>query len=183
MKKILTLVLIILTVNGTFSQEETEKKEQKSKISDFISKKGSILKFEDFNLPNVKASLYIVAESKIRKITNANQIKYFLQISKKDKYGSSVASIAYEDIIEIKKALEILKDESVIDLPTNSDYLENKFISDDDFTIGYYINKSKISWYMKLENYGSDNTLFMKTYEDLVKVFEVGKEKIEVLKK
>ncbi len=178
MKKTITLLFALFLVNGIFSQEQ---KDQQSKMLDFVSKTGVIIKFEDYSLPNVKAS-YGYAQSKIRKIISGNVVKYFLQISKSGKYDTKTASIAYEDLLEVQKALINLKDQSEKDLVTTSDYMENKFITDDGFQIGYYVSKGKIVWYMKLEKYGSDNTVFARDYETLNDAFRLGKEKIEELK-
>lgn len=179
MKKVIVLVFCLsLAVNGVFSQE---KREQKSKMLDFVSKTGAILKFEDYNLPDIKL-YYGIAESKIRKISSGNEKRFFLQISKKGKYDTKTASVAYEDLLEIQKALTILKNQSEKDAMTTSDYLENKFITEDGFQTGYYVNKGKIVWYMKLEKYESDNTIFAKDYETLSEAFKSGKEKIEILK-
>ncbi len=178
MKKTITILIILLTTLGVFSQEQ---KEQKSKMLDFVSKTGVIIKFEDYNLSNIKSS-YGIAESKIRRIISGNEAKYFLQISKSGKYDTKKASIAYEDILEVQKALINLKDQSEKDIATVSDYLENKFVTDDGFQIGYYVSKGKIIWYMKLEKYGSDNTVFVKDYDTLNEAFRLGKEKIEKLK-
>ncbi|MBN4085035.1 hypothetical protein JYT89_01690 [Flavobacteriaceae bacterium AH-315-B10] len=178
MKKVITLIFSLLIISVVFSQEL---KDQQSKMLDFVSKTGVIIKFEDYNLPNVKAS-YGYAQSKIRKITSGKEAKYFLQISKSGKYDTQTASIAYEDLLEVQKALINLKEQSVKDLLTTSDYMENKFVTDDGFQIGYYVSKGKIAWYMKLEKYGSDNTVFARDYEILNDAFRLGKEKIELIK-
>lgn len=164
--------------SGVFCQEQ---KEQKSKMQEFVSKTGTILKFEDYKLPNVKLS-YAVTESKIRKIISGSEEKMFFQISKKGKYGDKTASIAYEDLLEVQKALLNLKTQTETDMNTLSDYLENKFITEDGFEIGYYVSKGKITWYINLEKYGSDNTVFTKDYKVFENMFKSGKEKIEELK-
>lgn len=178
MKNTILLIFSILTVFGTCAQEI---KEQQSKMQNFVSKTGVIIKFEDYKLSNIK-STYGFAESKIRKVIAGNEAKYFLQISKTGKYDTKTASIAYEDLIETQKALSRLKIQSETDISTSSDYLENKFITDDGFQVGYYISKEKIAWYMKLEKYGSDNTFFTKDYEAINSAFQAGKLKIEELR-
>lgn len=178
MKNTITLIILLLMNYTSFGQE---KKDTNSKMQDFVSKTGTILKFENYNLQDIKLS-YGVAESKIRKIIAGNEAEYFLQISKSGKYDSKTASIAYEDIIEIQKALKTLIEQSLIDVNTTSDYLENKFVTDDGFQIGYYVSTGKIKWYVKLEKYGSDNTAFIKDYQTIEEVFQLGKEKIEKLK-
>tara|TARA_R110002050_G_scaffold202806_1_gene338022 strand:- start:21324 stop:21863 length:540 start_codon:yes stop_codon:yes gene_type:complete len=179
MKNIITsLIIILIITSNSFSQEQ---KEQKSKMLDFTSKTGIIIKFEDYKLLNIK-STYGFAESKIRKVIAGNEVEYFYQISKSGKYDTKTASIAYEDLIEIQKALSNLKIQSEKDISSTSDYLENKFITDDGFKIGYYVSKEKIVWYMKLEKYGSDNTFFAKDYESIEVAFQAGKQKIEELR-
>ena len=178
MKKIISVILILFIVNISYSQD---KKDESSKMQEFVSKTGTILKFENYKLPNIKLN-YGIAESKIRKIIAGNEVQYFLQISKANQYDTKIASIAHEDIIEIQKALLTLEDYSELDLNSVSDYLENKFITEDGFQIGYYVSKNKVKWYMQLEKYGNDNTIFPRGLETLKNVFQLGKEKIEELK-
>ncbi|MCZ4317396.1 hypothetical protein O4H26_00155 [Aequorivita viscosa] len=172
------LLLLLIVTNIVFSQEE---KREKSKLQDFTSKTGAIIKFDDYNLNNIKTT-FSVANSKVRKIIRGNEIQYFLQISNEGKYGRKVASIAYEDILEVQKALVSLKSQSETDIGTNSDYLENKFITDDGIQVGYYLEKGRLKWYITLEKYGSDNTIFPKDFDVIESAFREGKEKIDQLK-
>ena len=169
-------------MNIASSQGQVKKENKaKTKMSSFVSEKGVIIKFEDYNLLPLK-SPYGSAKTKIRKIISRSTSKFFFQITKKGKYSSDTASIAYEDIIEILGALNKLDEQSKIDVTTVSDYLENKFVTDDGFRVGYYISKKKVHWYIQLDDYGSNNTVFIKEYEKLFEVFKNGKEKIEELK-
>ncbi|MBC8757154.1 hypothetical protein H2O64_20965 [Kordia sp. YSTF-M3] len=171
------VIIILLICNLAFAQPP---KVKESKMLDFVSKKGVIMKFEDFNLPKIK-SAYGNCEVKIRKIVSGEIAKYFLQISKKGKYNTVTSSIAYEDIIEIEKALTALKIQATKDISTRADYLENKFISDDEFLLGYYVSKNKITWYMKLDT-GNDGTVFLKSDEVIANALKTGREKITLLK-
>jgi len=177
MKKIV-LLLILAIVSISYGQDQ---KEQQSKMLDFVSKTGVIIKFEDYELPNIQES-YGFAESKIRKIIAGNEAKYFLQISKSGKYDTKTASIAYEDLIETQKAFANLIEQSKNDLLTTADYMENKFITDDGFQVGYFVSKGKVTWYMKLEKYGSDNTVFIREFQIIDKAFQLGRDKVETLK-
>ena len=58
-----------------------------------------------------------------------------------------------------------MKTEVDNDVATNPDYLENKFVTSDGFQIGYYVDQGKTKWYLKLEKYGSDNTIFINDAE------------------
>ena len=52
--------------------------------------------------------------------------------------------------IRIHKLAKLVA-EADTDCSANPDYLENRFVTNDGFEIGYYVSKGKASWYMKLE--------------------------------
>lgn len=182
MKKVLT-ILTLLIATYTFSQDiKKESEKAKTKMETFASKSGVITKFTDSKLSNLKSS-YTVAETRVRKINSGDNVRYFYQIEKPGKYGSSTASIEYSDLLEVIKAFNSLKSEVDNDVATNPDYLENKFETEDGFKLGYYVNKGKVAWYISLEKYGSDKTLFIKDLEQIESNFLEAKNKIEELKK
>ena len=148
----------------------------------FSSKTGTITKFVDTNLPNLKTS-YGGVETKIRKILNGVNSAYFFQISKEGKYSTSTASIEYNDLIEVLKALKALQPEVEKDVALNPNYLENKFVTVDGFQVGYYVSNGKATWYVKLEKYGSENTLFIENGVTIETAFTDAKNKIDELKK
>jgi len=65
----------------------------------------------------------------------------------------------------------------------NPDYLETKFVTADGFQVGYYVEKGKISWYLILEKYGSDNSVFVNQSDGIEIAFRDAQKKIEELKK
>lgn len=89
--------------------------------------------------------------------------------------------IEYSDLVEINKALAKLVTEVDADCAVDPDYLENRFITDDGFQIGYYVSKGKASWYLKLERY-SNSTVFIKNAAELTTNFTAAQKKIEELK-
>lgn len=163
------------------AQKTNEPKKEVSKMEAFASKTGVIIKFVDYSLPNLKLR-YGTAEAKIRKLISGNEIQLFYQISKKGEYDTKTASIAYEDLVEMIKALKTLENDAITDKTNTSDYLENKFVTDDGFNLGYYVSNNKIVWYLVLEKYGSGNTIFMKDVSDIKSAFDIAKQKIEELK-
>ncbi|MDP2687031.1 MAG: hypothetical protein Q8O62_07405 [Aequorivita sp.] len=182
MKKTITIITLLLTTYG-FSQDiKTESETEKTKMETFASKTGVITKFTDNNLSNLK-STHTVAETRVRKVNSGGSEQFFYQIEKPDKYGTTTASIEYSDLLEVIKAFNSLKSEVESDLSKNPDYLENKFITEDGFQLGYYVSKGKATWYMKLEKYGSDKTLFINDLEKIETNFIEAKNKIEELKK
>ena len=182
MKKTLFILLIsVLATGSMLAQGAKDAKKEATKMDAFASKTGVIIKFIDYNLPNLKLT-YGIAETKIRKLYSGQEVGYFYQISKEGKYGTKTASIAYEDLIEVLKAIQSLKVESESDKNLNPDYLENKFVTDDGFEVGYYVSKGKLAWYLVLEKYGSGNTIFLNNVTDINAAFNGAKQKIEELK-
>lgn len=180
--KSLILSFVILLSNLCISQNaKNDNIKQETKMEAFASKTGVITKFTDIKLGMLKSS-YANAETRIRKLSSGSVINYFYQIEKPSKYGNSTASIEYSDLLEVIKALKILKMEAKTDVNSNPDYLENKFITDDGFQLGYYVSKGKVVWYIKLEKYGSDKTLYMKYLDKIESNFIEAKNKIEELK-
>lgn len=178
------LILLLLTVTTfTFSQEaKKELEKEKTKIDAFASKTGSIIKFTDFKLSGIKSLYGGFSETRIRKINSGTMSSYFFQIEKQGKYNTSTASIEYTDLLEVIKAINSLKSEVEKDILSNPDYLENKFTTVDGFKLGYMINKGKATWYLQLEKYGSDNSIFIENIETIEKAFEEAKNKIDEIK-
>ena len=154
----------------------------KTKIDVFFSKTGTITKFVDTKLPRLKTK-YGSVETRIRKINSETTPVFFYQIVTHGQYNTTTASIEYNDLLEVLKALKVLKQDVNKDIETNPDYLENKFITVDGFQVGYYISDSKATWYIKLDKYGSDNTIFIDNCETIETAFIEAKNKIDELKK
>ena len=182
-KLILIVVLFFYSIMCISQDVKKEAQKVETKMEAFASKTGIVIKFVDYNLPNLKLSYGSVAESRIRKIISGNESKYFYQIENQGKYSSYTASIEYSDLVEVIKAIKSLSSEVEKDISLNPDYLENKFTTSDGFQVGYYISKGKASWYLRLEKYGSDNTVFVKDGNDIEPAFSAAKTKIEELKK
>lgn len=180
MKKI-TLSLFVLFVFTAIVYSQDVKKND-TKFDQFTSKTGTTIKFIDYNLPDLDLR-YGAAESRIRKIISGNEAKYFYQISHKGKYDTKTASILYVDLLEVIKALQKLEKEAPTDLSLNPDYLENKFVTEDGFQLGYYVSVNKILWYAVLEKYGSDNTIFFKNVKTIANALNKAKNKIKSLEK
>ncbi len=184
MKKIAVLSsVILLSVCFQLSAQDTKKETEnvKTKMDVFTSKTGVITKFIDTKLPNLNSS-YSSAETRVRKVKSGNNEAYFYQIEKEGKYGSSTASIEYSDLLEVIKAIKVLKNDVDEDIASDPDYMENKFTTVDGFQVGYFISKGKANWYISLEKYGSDKTLFFSDGEVIDTAFTNAKNKIDELK-
>ncbi|MCF2875069.1 MULTISPECIES: hypothetical protein [unclassified Tenacibaculum] len=121
-------------------------------------------------------------KTKIRKYIAGGSVKYFYNISKKGKYKGKSASIAYEDLIELLKSISELEKRVEKDIVSSADYLENKFVTDDGLQLGYYINNKKNNWFLTLDKYGTNSTIFIKDISNIKEAFKEAKIRIDSLK-
>lgn len=154
-----------------------------TKFEEFSSKTGRITKFVDVNMPRISESFLGSLETGVRTIMGSDRNAYFYRIEDPEtsRSVSHIAMIEYSDLVEINKALAKLVGEVDADCAANPDYLENKFVTDDGFEIGYYVSKGKASWYLKLERY-SNSTVFIKNASELTNNFTAAQKKIEELR-
>ena len=180
-----TFILVLLLGTVTMYAQDVKKEAEtvKTKMDAFASKTGIITKFTDTNLAGLKTIYGDFAETRIRKVNSGTMTTYFYQIEKEGKYSNSTASIEYTDLLEVIKAMTTLKAEVEKDIAANPDYLENKFVTVDGFQVGYYVSKGKSIWYLKLEKFGSDNTLFIDNLDTIANALDEAKAKIDELKK
>jgi hypothetical protein len=183
MKTTALLLSLLFSYASVLAQDAKQEAETiKTKMDVFASQTGIITKFTDSNLDGIKSNFGVKAETRIRKVNSGSTVSYFYQIEKVGKYVNTTASIEHSDLLELLKAIEVLKSQEEKDIISNPDYLENKFITEDGFAVGYYINKEKSTWYLRLEKYGSDKTLFVKDAEIILASFLEASNKIDQLK-
>ncbi len=181
-KSIVITIAMVIVVLANAQDIKKVSQDVKTKMEAFVSKTGIIIKYIDVQMPALKLSFGDIAATRIRKIINGSESMYFYQISKEGKYSSNTASIEHRDLVETIKAIKVLKSQQEQDVSSNPDYLENKFTTSDGFQVGYYVSKGRATWFVKLERYGSDNTLFLKESDDIETTFTEAKKKIEELK-
>jgi hypothetical protein len=173
MKKIFLFLCLIIPALA-FSQNNQEKVSI-TKFEEFASATGRIIKFIDYQIPNI-SSTFGVLETSIRKVISSGEISYYYRLENLNRR----TMIEYSDLVEINKALEILALEVSQDLYLNPDYMESKFRTTDDVTIGYYISKGQAKWYIDLGIY-SDDTVFIRDHKDMINQFKNAQMKIEEL--
>jgi len=175
-----SVFLMLLTLNFAFAQDNKEaSKSTDTKMEAFASKTGTITKFIDYRMPSLKLFLGEVAETRVRKVIVDEEFKYFYLIEKESKNADNGASIEYTDLLEVIKALAVLKNEAMADQATKPDYVENKFVTPDGFQLGYFITEGTGRWYMKFDRNGSDNTVFITDVQTIEGSLNAAKNKIE----
>ena len=155
MKKLCLLCFIMMLPLFVTAQNEANQKQ--TKYEEFVSKSGSILKFVDKYMKNCLLDLGSTVRCKIRTVYGEGKNLYYfvLEKVKNSVAETSSAFIEYSDLVEINKAYTRLLNEEKGDCDLKPDYLQNMFTSEDGFKIGYYVEKSKANWKVRLE-YGGD---------------------------
>lgn len=176
------LLLLILFPVLCFSQEEYNNNEL-TKYEKFASNYGDVVKIIDCTMPNINLKrLSGMLGTCVRKVIRGGESEYYFVVVRNANNGISYeAMIEYSDLVDVNKAIEKMKHESTSDLSLNADYLENKFCTEDYFTIGYYISKGKIEWFVTLDRYKKGSTFPM--FDDGINVFKDAQIKIESLLK
>ena len=145
-KTLISIILLILSLN---INAQTDSINNRGTVYDnYISQKGLKIKFEDKKLSKISygisSNTYLKCKLRIVEVEGIEK-KYFVILGEGDDN-----IIEYSDLINVNKELERLLKEIDIDISQNPDYIENKYISNDGFVIGYYIEGKKSKWFMQL---------------------------------
>ena len=184
----------------SFAQNEESVSEKKqTTFEKFTSTIGHIVKFKDYKMSDVSGKIgsgmlatnYTV-HAEIRQVMIGNETSLFLRLTYQGSgYSERVAFIAYEDVVEINKALTELISQSSTDSTGDAYYLENKFKTKDNFYIGYYIQKNvskkgeesnELKWYVNLDDRYNHSTAFFSNPDGLKSLFSLAIQKMTELK-
>ena len=175
-KKFIMLAIVVFPMFG-MAQNEVMKKN--TKYEDFISQSGHITKYVDKKMEKCSYNINESFKVKLRMFYGENANIYYLNIEKGGSLGTSPSSafILYSDLVEINKAFARLMSEVDEDRELKPEYLQNVYTSDDGFQVGYYVEKSKVKWIIRLE-YGSYDIEFRKP-EEIANYLIEAQKKIE----
>lgn len=177
MKKIVIVLALLMPL--ILVAEETEK--QQTKFERFVSKTGVMIKFVDTKMPNISGAFgYKSPKACIRTVLGETENTYFYVLSKESDGFVYYANIEYSDLVEINKAIKKMIQEVTADCDAKPYHLENRFITEEGFRVGYVVEKSTASWYIRL-NELSASEVFLSDFEELKK-FHDAQAKIEELK-
>ena len=146
MKKVLCFMLFLLAFGSNLNaQNDSIVRVTKHQALD--SQKGKIIKYEDKKTNDIPCfNSQFPFKCKIRTFFRNGINSYFLILG--DTY-----KIEYSDLVEINKAFDKFYKEVDADCALKPEYLENKYITDDGFKIGYYVKKGKPTWFVDLNIY------------------------------
>ncbi len=128
-----------------------------TKYNTLDTRKGTVIRFVDKKMKDIVYTNMFPMNSKIRTFYDTGEKTYFVILS----LTKSKTMIEYSDLVEVNKAFDKFFKEVDEDCALKPDYLENKFITDDGFKIGYYVEKGKAHWFVDFDT----TSLFMAPFE------------------
>lgn len=176
MKKYFFLLVTLMLSLTSSAQEAKQEFKSESNSVEFMSKNGTFIYKEFYDLPKVKKIEFqvlimtdIVNNSKLgclRLITHYNA-----------SYGNStyIGTLDYEEIDACIQCLEKLNSEIFTSTP--STYVEAEYKTKDGVKIGAYYDEAKSAWksYVYTKNYTSNSAEFINS-ENIVKIIANLKE-------
>lgn len=172
MKKYLVLLVTLMLSMTSFAQEKAKDFKSESNSVEFMSKNGSFIYKEFFDLPAVKKIEFqvlvmtdLVDQTKIGCL---RLITYY-----KASYGTStyIGTLDYDEIDACIQCLEKLNTNILPSTP--SSYVEVEYKTKDGVKMGAYYNEDKSIWkaYVYTKGYTSDSAEFINT-ENITKIIE-----------
>lgn len=154
MKKIIVLMMLAIIPMSIIAADGNEKKDSipsNTKYGALFLQRGRLKKFEDFKIEKISLRPYgmpIKIKVHFRKFYHKLKNSYYLILEA----GDEKAYIEYSDLVEINKAIIKLKSEVENDCLKKPEYLENQYVTVDDFAIGYWVKKKlgkyEPTWYL-----------------------------------
>ena len=175
MKRLVLLLALLLLPALAFGQQKIG-----TKMDKIRSKKGVTIKVIDYELPDVK-SQFSPVKLKVRVFEAGDERQLFYEVYNADIDNMYVAWIAEEDLSDLINALQGLKQSAIKDAQSNPDYLENRFVTEDGFSVGYYISEGQPSWYFSFGEIGSGSDVFFDDVATIENLLKQAKDKMDSL--
>ena len=130
-----------------------------TKLETLISAKGKLVRTVSHDLQATHSETNVLS-TQVMVVDTGDSIDYFLLLAKEREDDEVVAAIAEADIKALAKAITSLKEASLVDVYLNADHVQNIFVTDDNFTIGYFVLDSSLTWFIALDEYSDELEYF-----------------------
>ena len=130
-----------------------------TKLETLISAKGKLVRTVSHDLPAAHSETNVLS-AQVMVVDTGDSTEYFLLWAKEREDDEVVAAIAEADIKAVSKAIISLKKASQVDIYLNADHIQNIFVTDDNFTIGYFVLDSILTWFIALDEYSDELEYF-----------------------
>ena len=179
LKNSIVILLLSLSMSIYAQKGQVGEKRLTTKYEEFISQSGTFIKFTDILLPPINQYYTDGISGVVRTFWGQNKNYYFLILTKSSLSEGPRAMIEYGDLLELNKAFVKLLDEvdEDVKIRTEFNYLENKYVTYDNFKLGYYIERKKPKWFIQFNPYTEVTRISY--HEDFYKLLQNAQECIE----
>ncbi|MDT8318805.1 MAG: hypothetical protein RQ824_12585 [bacterium] len=158
-----------------------EEQSKLTKLEALISTKGKLVRTVSHDLEATHSETNVLS-AQVMVVDTGDSVDYFLLLSKEREDDEVVAAIAEDDFKAITGAIASLKAASLVDVYLNADHVQNIFATDDNFTIGYFVLDSSLTWFIALDE-DSDELEYFDDLSVIENLLTSAQEKIKEIKK
>jgi len=155
-------------------------KNELTKLQSLVSEKGKLIRSVSHDLQSLQSGANTL-KAQITIVDSDDGTEYFLQLIRETEYEDDIAAISESDIKDLSKALDALKKASQVDVYLDADHVQNVFVTEDDFKIGYFVLDASLTWFIEFDEY-NDELEYFSDISVLENLFEKAEEKIKELK-
>ena len=138
----------------------------------------SLVRVVEYEQPSIQTKFGEYIQTKINEVMTDTTI-YFYEIVKNDHLN---AMIDYKELTVINKYIPELVSNAEEDLLKNYKSIEFKYITKTGLQIGYYIKRTKISWFIQF-GHSKDEIIYIKNKDAFIDAFVNAQKTIEELMK
>ena len=152
-----------------------------TKLETLISVKGKLVRTVSHDLEATHSETNVLS-AQVMVVDTGASIDYFLLLAKEREDDEVVAAIAEADIKVISKAIVSLKEASLVDVYLSADHVQNIFATEDNFSIGYFVLDSTLTWFIALDE-ESDELEYFDDLSVIEGLLTSAQDKIKEIKK
>lgn len=175
MKKLLVVLISIMTFTASYGQTNTKEKEQ-SNAEKFSSKSGTLIEKEFVDVGTLKkVEIKVIHYTDLISNESVSALRFEYEVTGSYSSDTKIASLDADEIDGLIKSIKMMQESVFTSTPTN--YTEVTYQSRGGFEAGCYWSKGDWSTYLKLEKYDGKSYVFLKKddFPELLKLLEKAK--------
>lgn len=175
MKKLLVVLISIMTFTASYGQTNTKEKEL-SNAEKFSSKSGTLIEKEFVDVGTLKkVEIKVIHYTDLISNESVSALRFEYEVTGSYSSDTKIASLDADEIDGLIKSIKMMQESVFTSTPTN--YTEVTYQSRGGFEAGCYWSKGDWSTYLKLEKYDGKSYVFLKKddFPELLKLLEKAK--------
>ena len=160
MKKLLFVIISILTFSVSYGQTDTKEKEL-SNAEKFSLKAGTLIQKEFIDVGTInKLKVQVIHYTDLVSNETVSSVRFEYEVASSYSTDPKIASLDADEIDGLIKSIRMMQEKVFAMTPTN--YTEVTYRSRGGFEAGCYWSKGDWATYLKLEKYDGKSYVFLK---------------------